>query len=150
MKILPLLILITFLGLSSYSQLLKGEWEGYYVLKKIQHPIFLEFVLNTDSSYSVYSYSKGGLRLTNQGNKIYFKRDSVVVCKVYFKFLNADSIYLEEIEVIEPKSDIGSCFQKMNLKIKIEPNKLLLVGNWSGTGCSHRSFGDITFWKKRE
>jgi len=150
MKTIFLFILFTLFGFGSYSQLLKGEWEGTYVTNKTHYPIYLDFVLNSDSSYSVYSYSKGSLRMIKQENTIQFQTDSVVVCKVYFKFLSPDSIYLEEIEVVEPKNYADPCFQKMYLKIEIKADKIKLLGTWKASKCSNKGSGEISFWKKKD
>jgi len=104
----------------------------------IANPIKLYFKLNKDSSYNVYSYSKGH---DHKG------RDTIVVCKVLYERKSADSIYLEETQVLKPKNAPSACFQKMYLKIRREKNLSILEGTWK-TGKDCNSTGNIRFTKK--
>jgi hypothetical protein len=150
MKLFITSLLLTIFAVQGYSQLLQGEWEGNFIDNKVEYPIFLEFILKPDSSYSVTSYSKGGINLHTKGDKMVFHKDSVIVCAVYYKYIPPDSVYLEEIKVLQPADIPQTCFQKMYLKIEIEKDKVRLVGDWKSKSCSPNSSGKITFWKKRE
>jgi hypothetical protein len=143
MKIISTIVLFIFLSLRCFSQSLEGEWKGSYdidldVPVSVTRPIKLYFVLNKDSSYNVYSYSKG---------QDLDRRDTIIVCKVLYKKISEDSLYLEEIQVLKPKNAAPSCFQKMYLKIKRKDRSILLEGTWqSEKKCN--SSGKIRFTKK--
>lgn len=103
-------------------------------------PIKLYFKLNGDSTYTVYSYSKGH----TSKNK-----DTIVVCKVSYQRRSATSLYLEETEVLLPKGAPGSCFQKMDLNIRQENNSTIMQGTWkSGNECNNS--GKIKFVRKKK
>jgi hypothetical protein len=140
-KYFIILFISTISTFQAYSQLLQGEWEGNFTENGTVWPIYLDFKLNADSSYTVYSYSK---------SKTVNGTDSVVTCLVYYKFLSQDSLYLEEIEVIEPiKYPTVSCFQKMILQIKPRKKFIELVGQWESTTTICNSSGEINFRRKR-
>ena len=143
MKPISTLILFIFLSLQSFSQSLEGEWRGSYYIEfgigypTITHPITLYFVLNKDSSYTIYSYSKGK---DVDGN------DTIVVCKVVSKKTSAHSLYLEETQVLRPVDAPVACFQKMYLDISKEDKLSILSGTWkSESYCNHS--GKISFTK---
>ena len=150
MKPISTLVLFIFLSLQSFSQSLEGEWKGSYTYGKgssfsdfdmpvnINSPISLYFKLNKDSSYNVYSYSKG---------KNIAGKDTIVVCKVLYSKTAPDSLYLEETQVLKPLNAEPACFQKMYLKIKREKRLTLLEGTWeSEIDCDNS--GKIKFIKK--
>lgn len=143
MKTISTLILFIFLSLQSFSQSLEGEWRGSYYIEfgidypTITHPITLYFVLNKDSSYTIYSYSKGK---DVDGN------DTIVVCKVVYKKTSARSLYLEETQVLRPIDAPATCFQKMYLDVRREDKLSILTGTWkSESYCNHN--GKIRFTK---
>lgn len=143
MRSLSTLVLFIFISCPCFSQSLEGEWKGSYdidfdVPVSIGRPIKLYFVLNKDSSYKVYSYSKG-----KDGDG----RDTIIVCKVLYKRTAEDSLYLEEIEVLKPKNAGQNCFQKMYLKIKRKDRSILLEGTWTSTKECFGT-GQIRFTKK--
>lgn len=132
-----ILAISTFPG---YTQLLKGEWEGSFTQDGNKWPIYLEFKLNADTTYSVYSYSKG---LTIKGV------DTVITCLVHYELISQDSLYLEEIEAIEPNKYLSAtCFQKMFLQIKRYKKYIELVGEWESSPTHCNSSGKISFRKK--
>ena len=149
-RIISTLIFSTFLFFQSFSQSLEGEWKGSYAYAKQTYfsdfdmpvdkksPIKLYFKLNTDSSYSIYSYSKG---------KDIAGKDTIVVCKVLYKKTSSDSLYLEETAVLKPSNAEPACFQKMYLKIKREKKLTILEGTWKSEGECNSS-GKIKFTKK--
>jgi len=148
MKLLFPLILTCFIGLTSLGQSLEGEWKGtfetnFYKFTNVSYssPIKLYFKLNTDSSYDIYSYSKGP---NLKG------RDTTIVCKVDYKFVGKDSIYLEEIEVIKPQKTSMICLQKMKLKIEERANQIILSGTWTNDNVDCAQFGIISLSKKNK
>lgn len=149
MKAFAIILLLLFASTSGHSQILKGEWEGRFTDNKKEYPLFLEFILNADSTYSVFTYSQGGPSLQNDGSGLYFREDSIVVCAAYYELLSPDSIYLEEIKVVQPVGHIQACFQKMYLKIQADGEKILLTGTWGNINCRKDSSGKINFWKKK-
>jgi hypothetical protein len=143
MKTISFLFIFLFLSLPCFSQSLEGEWKGSFSTEldipiDIPSPIKLYFKLNKDSSYTVYSYSKGH---DQKGN------DTIVVCKVLYQRTAADSLYLEETLVLKPENARSSCFQKMYLSIKREKAATILEGTWK-TGNECNSNGKIKFIKK--
>jgi hypothetical protein len=143
MKGISTLILFIFISLQCFSQSLEGEWKGYFTREldipvDITSPIKLYFKLNKDSSYTVFSYSKGH---DADGN------DTIVVCKVLYRKTSADSIYLEESQVLKPKKAPNACLQKMYLKIRREKKLTILEGTWQ-TEKECKGTGKIKFIKK--
>lgn len=142
------MLLSLFLSLLSFSQSLEGEWRGSYDIEysmpfqKTTRPISLYFVLNKDSSYTIYSYS---------GGKDINGNDTVVVCKVAYKVKykrgKIRSLYLEETEVLKPLNAQPACFQKIYLDVRNEDSLSTLTGFWkSGGDCNNN--GKIRFTKK--
>ncbi len=147
MKFSSFLTLIISISLNSIGQTFEGEWNGTFESNfnkftniTITSPIKLYFKLNMDSSYTVYSYSKG------QNSK---KRDTTIVCKVDYKFVGKDSIYLEEVEILKPEKVAPTCLQKMKLKIVSENDAISLHGSWNSDGEECGS-GSIRFRKKKK
>jgi hypothetical protein len=150
MKAISTLIFFTCLSLQSFSQSLEGEWKGSFTYGKrvyfsdydmpvdISNSISLYFKLNKDSSYTVYSYSRG---------KDVAGKDTIVVCKVLYRKTSPDSLYLEETEVLKPANAEAACFQKMYLKIKKEKKLTVLDGTWQ-TEKECKDSGKIKFIRK--
>lgn len=142
MKTIAAMLLFIFLSLRCFSQSLEGEWKGSFTtdfdIIEFPNPIKLYFVLNKDSSYTVYSYSLG------QDDK---RRDTIIVCKVLYNKISEDSLYLEEIQVLKPINKTQTCFQKMYLKIKRKENSIMLEGTWESEKECYSS-GKIRFTKK--
>jgi hypothetical protein len=153
MKLLILLLSLNLFNYNCFSQSLEGEWNGsftyaeidpkmpYYTFQTNQTPIKLTFVLNTDSSYSVYSYSNGR---NSQG------RDTTYVCAILFKKISSDSIYLEEMRIIKPENVPFVCGQKIYLKFEKLKRRLTLEGIWktNPNTCGHS--GEIRLSRKNE
>ena len=147
MKFTFFLTLFLSISLTSFGQTFEGEWNGtyegnFYKFTNVTYssPIKLYFKLNMDSSYSVYSYSKG------QNLK---GRDTTIVCKVVYTFTGKDSLYLEEVEILKPQKIAPTCLQKMKLQIVQENSVILLNGTWSSDSeeCGN---GTIRFRKKKK
>jgi len=110
MKTLSIFSLLILLFTHSFSQPLEGRWTGTFnydkrgspfINKYIIAPIKLDFVLNIDSSYSVYSFTEG---LDSRGG------DTTHVCAVFYRRINEDSIYLEEMRLVNPTNVPPICF----------------------------------------
>jgi len=150
MKAISTFIFFSFLWLTSLSQSLEGEWKGSFTYGNesyfsdfdipvaISNSISLYFKLNKDSSYTIYSYSKG---------KDHKGKDTIVVCKVLYQRNAADSLYLEETEVLRPVKAEQACFQKMYLNIRRKNKSTVLEGTWKSEGECNNS-GKIKFTKK--
>ncbi len=144
MKKLLLLSLVFACCIPLYAQSLEGEWRGSYYsnsdigITGISNPITLYFVLNKDSSYNIFSYSRG---YDAAGN------DTVVVCKVRYKKTAVNSFCLEETQVLLPKDAPASCFQSMTLELSKTKKMTVLEGTWK-TDKACGSSGSIKFVKK--
>ena len=142
MKTTLLFLFVFLISLSGFSQSLEGEWNGSYTYNSpydIRHPnptrIRLKFILNKDSSYTVFSNSDD--------------LDFNYVYSVTYKRISPDSIYLREQRIIEPTNVKVSNLQEMHLKIDQRKKSIALVGEWvSRTWINHR--GEINFIKKQD
>jgi hypothetical protein len=154
MKSTSVFSLIFLISLNCFSQSLEGEWKGEfhsdYENSQTRIPggnvnalslrgwVNLKFILNEDSSYTVYSLYKG--------------IDAVNVCEVLYKRINKDSIYLEETKIIKPESNTSRLTKKrMYLKIQQRKKSIVLIGRWIAVRKNPgRAIGDIRFYKKIE
>ncbi len=139
MRSLLLLFLCFIIRFSASSQDLSGEWEGEYTFFIQRTPIKLSISRNSDSSYTILSYTN---HKTQEG------KDSIDVCKVSYKKISNRSIQLEEYEYISGKKNL-SAFQRMFLKIQEKRGTLKLVGRWENANQSSFGNGDIFFVKKK-
>jgi len=149
--ILTIQLLFLFVD-NAFSQSLAGDWKGRsetLVSAGLKMPegiernimqIDLRFILNNDSSYSVYSFSK----FHGSGY-----RDTTVVCKLNGQFTK-DSVYLEEVEVVLPKDFPPECYQKMYLKINRKKKFTELTGIWESTRTECDKAGTIYFSRKND
>ncbi|MGG9970152.1 hypothetical protein ACQ33O_00040 [Ferruginibacter sp. SUN002] len=137
MRFFFLSILFIFSFLHSWSQSLSGEWKGSFTddqnLDK-EFPIKLYFQQDKDSSYNIYSYSKG--------------IDTIVVCSMAYTF-SGDSVFLQEKEILKPKKVNAVCLQKMFLKLKSNKSGYTLEGNWECLLGRSYGYGKIYFTKKK-
>jgi hypothetical protein len=124
-----------------HSQKMKGLWKGTYESGTAKYPIHLNFLLNADSTYTIHTYS---WTVKADGS------DTVCVCEAAYKFLEGDSLYLEEQYIILPQSPVQSCLQKMYMRLTVRKNSLELKGTWKTTGSNCEDSGYISFYKKRE
>ena len=114
MKFFFSLFLFYLISSHSYSQLLEGKWKGRFTMDYAGRemynylPIDLEFIISNDTLYSVFCYSQG------HSSK---KSITKVTSKVYYELFAKDSIYLSEIEIIDPPDALSKCLKKMYLKI---------------------------------
>lgn len=140
MKLFTISVLLTFGTIQSHSQLLQGRWEGTFSDNYGKYPIYLDFILNGDTTYSVYSYSTG-FTLTG--------KDTSITCLVYYELISQDSLYLEEIEVVGSEKYRSACFQKMYLKITRKEDRIKISGRWKSSSTNCDLSGKITFHKSK-
>jgi hypothetical protein len=126
---------------TGHAQKMKGLWKGNYESGTAKYPIYLNFLLNADSTYTIYSYS---WTVKTDGS------DTTCVCEATCRFLGKDSLYLEEQYVILPQSPAQACLQKMYLRLAVRKNSLELKGTWKTTGSNCEDSGYVSFYKKRE
>ena len=150
-KLLAILAFI-FISHSSLSQSLEGYWKGQYetnktglgelnmpISDKTKTIIDLKFILNPDSTYQIFSYT----REKNANNE-----DTTVICKMIYEIID-DSIYLEEIEQL--KSEFGGMyFQRMGLQINKGKKFTTLTGKWESVNNLINSSGKIYFRKRNK
>ena len=120
----------------AHAQLLQGKWKGTFTINTkpsftINHqskdmevyvPIELEFVLTNDTTYSVYTYTTGHIAPSLKGG--------LHTAKAYYELFAKDSIYIEELEIINPPNAIHQSFMKIFLKIIPKERKTILSGTW--------------------
>lgn len=145
MKELLLYLIFILLPPMCFSQSLKGDWKGNYTLTtagslSTSKEIKLRFIVNEDSSYSVFSYS-GGRNSKNE--------DTTIICNLAGQ-IRTDSVYLEEVEILLPKGIPPACLQKMSLKIIKKKKITELKGSWKSESGNCNWGGTIYFWKKNE
>jgi hypothetical protein len=162
MKYISVFLFIFLISFNCFSQSLEGEWKGSFTSSMQPGSVYgisvqnncwptggyvnLKFILNNDSSYTVYSFYKGS--------------DTINVCEVLYKRISKNSIYLEEKKIIKPEYNQGSrAFQKMKLEIKQRKKSMALIGSFnfvSGGLCGNNAwlnignYGEISFYKKTE
>lgn len=135
-----LLLFLLISSLNTTAQLLQGYWKGSFSQKPFKSMegfetrIDLEFILNPDTSYSVYSHTHLSLLGT-------------AICKVYYEKLSKDSIYLEEVEDTTRPGMPG--LQAMYLKIVERDNTFLLKGVWKYPG-SDEIQGEMVFRRSKK
>jgi hypothetical protein len=147
MKNLFLLTLFSTGFLNSFSQSLTGEWEGSFtayfpsttiVNGAYKNDMKIEFILNNDSTYTIYSYAGEPYA---RGNFTDHK------CEVTYMILSDENIFLEETKVIQPENTT-TCLKKMNLKIVKRKKNITLEGSWQTTYSNCDNKGEILLYKK--
>ncbi|MES2431540.1 MAG: hypothetical protein V4556_11420 [Bacteroidota bacterium] len=143
MKFILLTLLCTSLFFAGFCQTFLGEWSGSFTdnlndnYSYKEYPIKLYFVLNKDSSYKVYSYSKGF--------------DTIVVCNLSYVLSGKDSIYLEETKIVQPNTAVSNvCLQKMSLRFSKNKQSFALNGFWECSSGKEYGYGNINFIKKQK
>lgn len=145
-RFLFIFLLMAMISVSAAAQSLEGAWEGTYSDEDYNYlnirnefSIQLFFQLNGDGAYSIYSTS-------------YFykgkQNEAKIICLLNYQMVGTDSIYLEEVKVIQAGDVESSCFQRMKLKIDHKKKRMFLTGTWDSPGdlCSK---GVIRFQKKK-
>jgi hypothetical protein len=141
LRLLFITTLLMYAVVKGYSQKMTGLWKGNYESGTAKYPIYLNFLLNADSTYTIYSYS-----WTTKADG----SDTTCVCEVKYQLFGKDSVYLEEQYVILPRGPATSCLQKMHLKLKVRKNDIELKGTWKTTGSNCEASGYMYFYKKKE
>jgi hypothetical protein len=155
MRSISVFLFICLISFNCFSQSLEGEWKGSFTLSNPDATLpplpfimggylNLKFILNEDSSYTVYSSYKGS--------------DTIVVSEVSYERISKDSIYLQETKIIKPEfNQLAKCFQKMYLKINERKKSIDLIGRFNfvpGGLCNimmpQAYYGEIRFSKKTE
>ena len=141
MKWLVISVILVFNAAKVRCQDLSGIWKGTYVFGTVAFPsfmnnIYLEFKLNEDSTYQVYSYTK---------TKYIDGKDTAAVCKVTYKMKTNRTLILQETELISPDTLPRLCFQWFTLKIKQSEKGTILEGRYT-TNCN--SNGEVYFVKE--
>lgn len=139
-------LLVSMISVSAAAQSLEGAWEGTYSDEDYNYlnirnefSIQLYFQLKSDDTYSIYSTS-------------YFYKgkpnETKIICLLNYQLVGNDSIYLEEVKVIQAGDVESSCFQRMKLKIDYKKKRMFLTGTWDSPSglCSK---GMIRFQKKK-
>ena len=151
MKLLIILLTLCLCSYTGSSQSLEGEWNGSftysytdlkipdYTFQKDKTPIKITFMLNADSSYSIFSYSNG----PNSRS-----RDTTYVCAVFYRKISSDSLYLEEMRMIKPENVPSDCMQKMYLKLEKRKRGLTLEGSWKANPDKCSKSGEIRLYRK--
>lgn len=143
--------LLLLLPLTASSQQLDGEWTGTQETESIGtapnnivggqegFPIRMKLVFtwNKDSTYTVYTYTK--LKSVS---------DSMIVCRTVCR-VTGDSVFIEEVEKLQPRKTIAACFQKMKMALWMVNGKLQLNGIWKSEGNNCDARGFVWFRKKK-
>ncbi|WP_336517670.1 hypothetical protein [Pollutibacter soli] len=115
------------------AQPLEGRWKGYFVEDTDKRQgnakqfLTIEFIGVPDSGYKVYSYT----RLSG------FEAQ----CELSLVVGPEDSVFLEEVKLLNPRKRESTCFQRMKLKLMKADNNagLTLEGSWDSEkpACGH-------------
>lgn len=106
------------------AQPLEGRWKGYYVEDADKRQgndkqfLTIEFIKVPDSGFRVYSYT----RLSGYEAQ----------CELSLMIGSADSIFLEEVRLLNPRKRESTCFQRMRLKLVKSNNGpgIAMEGSW--------------------
>lgn len=128
-------------GVKISAQPLEGRWKGYYVEDTDRRHgndkqfLTIEFVKVPDSGFRVYSYT----RLSG------FEAQ----CELSLVIGSADSIFLEEIKLLNPRKRESTCFQRMKLKLVRVDNGsgITMEGSWD-SAKPECGFGRMYFRKQ--
>lgn len=121
----------------AFSQSLSGEWEGWYTYKNnpnITVAIKLQFQLNKDSTYEVYSFTE-------------YKKYKAA-CKMSYQILENNSIYLEETELVSANQKTNErLFQIMTLQLNNSFTSM--KGDWAYKNGNPKHSGNVLLRKKK-
>ena len=147
MKTLVLIFGYLLFNLNSFSQSLAGIWKGTYtaylpltktVNEYYKNTLKIEFLLNSDSSYLIYSYSQipygNGSGAENK-------------CEIVKLSTTDDNVVLLETKVIDSKDKLV-CLKKMELKLIKHKKTLTLEGKWTSSSPDCDDRGSIYLYKK--
>lgn len=126
---------------SARAQILTGRWEGSFRTGiAIDVPISIEFKLNADSTYSIYTYTR--FNTSEQYNQ-------EVIAEADYDLVGTYSIYITEIAVVNGDGAANPCFQRMRLRFRKNKKIMLLEGAWNAVGRNCYGEGRILLTKKR-
>ena len=140
-RIILLTIAMAACAASAQSQILTGRWEGSFRMGTATDiPISIEFILNTDSTYSIYTY-------TTFNTPGIASREYIV--EADYDLAGNDSIYITEKAVVSGHGFTNPCFQYMRLRFRMTKKIMLLEGEWEAIGRNCFGDGIIRLSKKR-
>jgi len=125
MKSLAILAISFLFNSHSFSQSLAGEWKGAFTdatIAELKTPFALHFTLKKDSTYKVYTYTR-----YREFDGAYLTAVCEAACRV-----SADSIFIEELKQVKPKSNKTDHLQKMQLSTRTKDGKRIMEGWWEG------------------
>ena len=147
MKSILFIITYCFVTVNVFSQSLEGVWKGSFtaylpmtktVNNYYENNLKIEFLLNKDSTYSIYSYA--GEPYTRGGFTDY-------VCDMSYLMIDENNIFLKEIGIVKTPNKI-TCLKSMNLKISQRKKNITMEGVWQtdSNDCDNR--GEIRLSRK--
>ncbi len=125
MKSLAFLFIVFLFSSPSFSQSLEGEWRGSFTdatIAEMKTTYALYFTQKKDGSYKVHTYTRN-----------FDPRDGAyltVVCEAACIIISADSLIIEELKQVQPKSSQDPGFQILHLIIRTKDNKRIMEGWW--------------------
>ena len=144
LKNVYVLLLVSFTFNYGIAQSLEGKWEGKIYMPSNVTLMSLNIIRINDTTYNMYTYT-----FSNEDNSLIPSNEDTATatkCIVNYKLVGQDSIYLEEVKLLnKPTSNKGICFQKFDFKIIHKDNVSLLNGTWRSEGKECESHGLITF-----
>ena len=144
LKHVYVLLLVSFTFNYGIAQSLEGKWVGRNFMPGKETLMSLNIIRINDTTYNMYTYT-----FSNEDNSLIPSNEDTATatkCIVNYKLVGQDSIYLEEVKLLnKPTSNKGICFQKFDFKIIHKDNVSLLNGTWRSEGKECESHGLITF-----
>lgn len=126
MKFFSVLVVGILLLNQSFSQSLEGEWKGSFTDTTITErttTFALYFTPKKDGLYKVHTYTRVK---EPDGTSL------IIVCEASCTIISADSIVLEEIKQVRPRSSRTELLQRIYLTIRVKNNKRIMEGRWEG------------------
>ena len=136
MRTISLIALFFFISVDGFSQNLEGKWHGHFSsnYSKIPNAIAIDFVLQADSSFKVYSSLESP--------------EGLIVCEMIYDLSRKNNLYLEEVELIRPRKSLYSNFQKMYLTITVTGKGMFMEGRWKSVDEKRNYYGKISLKRK--
>jgi len=141
MKFLSVLAIGFLFFNQSFSQSLEGEWKGSFTdasIAELTTTFALYFTPKKGGSYKVHTYTRvkepDGISL-------------IIVCEATCTIISADSIVLEEIKQVKPKSSQTDHLQRIYLTIRVKDNKKIMEGWWEG--ANDKKYGGTMLLTKK-
>ncbi len=144
LKHIYVLLLVSFSFNYGIAQSLEGKWVGRNFMPGKESLMSLNITRINDTTYNMYTYT-----FSNEDNSLIPSNEDTTTaekCLVNYKLVGQDSIYLEEVKLLnKPTSNKGICFQKFDFKIIHKEKVSVLNGTWKSEGKKCESHGLITF-----